>query len=296
MHPRIMTTLEEDFKALGIVRESDEREQTGKPLEEGRTFRRAVVRNGHKKVVKFHKMNSSKRRKEKQRYKKRKNKLARYRAKASTARSAKKHARILGQSADTVSNMLENTQEILASISESKTQNSVNGFAQLAITAELLARSFAMISEQVKNKEERSDLVDASRYFSEAAEEAAALAKALKEDSDSLDMDKVQEAHTSHSAEVLKGLALFEEYTGDEEDEDDDETIEEEDEDEDGDVVAEGDEDDDDEEDEDDDCEDDDDEDDDEEMDEGKDDDDYDGDKSMKKPPGKKQPPWLKKK
>jgi hypothetical protein len=265
MRSLITSTMHEDFKALGLS-ESTERNTDSVPLEERgmRTIR--TYGTSSSKRAKVQKGTASERRKWKM-AKKGGHAKALSRKRRKSAKFKRRQKRIAGirarlhQGNDVVANMLENTQNILASIDEDKIKSSISGFAQVAIMAEMLARTFSYIAEDTDDEE----LTEAAVHFANMAEEAGALAKAIQEGVD-LDQGRLAEGFSEAMTDLLEGLSLFEDLTGDDEDSEDDEDDE---------VVAESD---------DEDCDDDEDEDDDDDEDEEDDDEDEDVEESARVP------------
>jgi hypothetical protein len=228
-HPAVTTTAEEDLRALGLLAEEDTTEQA-EPLEElhavrthkgtsseRRAWKKAKRRPHAKMIAKKHNRKSSVKRKRMKQQK------------MTHGKAGRAHVRrMLGMGNDTVSTMLENTQQILESLNQEQNDNAVKAFAHLAILAEMLARSFSYISEDIgdEDKEQATDLADASTFYSEMAEEASMIAKALREGEDA-DEAGMAEYFRAKMAALLNGLEHYSELTDTEvtesEDEDDDE-------------------------------------------------------------------------
>jgi hypothetical protein len=267
-HPVVLTTVEEDFKAIGLLTEDDVKKSKGK--EEVTADKESTVKKGkgEKKEdagaddgeetlaelkqsrVKRH---TSSERMKWRRAKKRggaKSAARKYRKKASVKRMLKKHrmkaSRLRhGKAAgrrrihfgnDNVANMLEDTQELLASLDEAKVENSIKAFANVAIIAEMLARSFSKFSEDVEG-EEQENLESAAGFFAEMAEEAADIARGLKEAEEEIDFEEIDEVFKAQMGDLLNGLEMYADITedddlaniGEEDDDDDDDDDEDED-------------------------------------------------------------------
>lgn len=304
-HPAINTTAEQDFQAFGLMHEANERpigsrkrvdecddtqSETDEPIAEvsmkrtkkanstqRRMWRKAKRKPKAKMSARKHNRKSSVQRMRKKHQKK------------SDAlhhgNAARAHTR-LQFSNDTVSNMLESSQQILSSLDEEKSGNAIKAFAHMAILAEMLKRSLGRIAEDLHKADEDedvSDLLNAAEFYETIAEEAATIAKALKEGEDEIDEDGMADYFRANMAEVMNGLEFYSSIT---EDDDSDDDEDDDDGDEDGseesdDEVSES------EDDDDEDCDDDD---DDEEEEEEEDDDDE------EEEPKKKLPPFMKKK
>jgi myosin heavy subunit len=221
-HPAITTTAEEDLRALGLMNESDDTDQ-GEPIEElhavrthkgtsseKRAWRKAKKKPHAKMQAKKHNRKSSVQR------------LRKKQQKATHGKTGRKHVRrMLGMGNDTVSTMLENTQTLLESLNQEQNENAIKAFAHLAILAEMLARSFNYISEDIgTNDEERAtNLSKASEFYGEMAEEAADIAKALREGEEA-DEAGMADYFRSKMAALLDGLDAYSELTDNEDDED----------------------------------------------------------------------------
>jgi hypothetical protein len=269
MRSLITTSLAEDFKQIGIP--LAEEAKTPEQLDEVGRRTRLSFRAGSAKKTKVNKGTASQKMgwKKANRKPKRKLQLKKYRAKTKTKMKQKRNARIRARmgdhNQDSVSNMLESTQSILASLEEDKVTNELKGFAQLALMAEMLSRSFSRLA--VDFEEDEDDLTQASEFYSQLAEQAAEIAKALKMN-EAVDEQAVSDIYQSSTADVLTGLKMFEAYTGEDDEEDSEETE----------TVSEGD-------DSDDDDEDDDDEDEEEEDDDDEDEEEEDDDMEESSPP-----------
>jgi len=274
-HPVVLTTVEEDFKAIGLITEDDEKKdkagKTGKAAddEEVQGDKESSVKKGGKKAestdadndqldelkqTRMKRHTSSERMKWRRAKRRGSAKAAarKYRKKASVKRMMKRHRmkaqrlrhgkaagrRRINFSNDSVSNMLEDTQNILASLDESKVENSIKAFANVAIIAEMLSRSFAKFAEECEG-EDQAHLEQAASVFGEMAEEAADIARELKESADDVDFDELEEVFKGQMSDLLNGLEMYADITEDEdlanlgeEDDDDEEDDDEDDEDE----------------------------------------------------------------
>lgn len=274
-HPVVLTTVEEDFKAIGLITEDDDKKdkKAGKPVndEEVDGDKESSVKKGGKKAesqddatdaqlaelkqtrVKRH---TSSERMKWRRAKRRggaKAAARKYRKKSSVKRMMKRHRmkaqrlrhgkaagrRRLHFSNDSVSNMLEDTQALLASLDESKVENSIKAFANVAIIAEMLSRSFGKFAEECEDgSKDQEHLAQAATVFGEMAEEAADIARELKESAEDIDFDDLEEVFKGQMSDLLNGLEMYADITEDEdltnlgEDDDDDEDDDEDDEDE----------------------------------------------------------------
>jgi len=241
----VLTSLQEDFKAIGIIAESEEVEveetEEDAELEEGR--RRAA---GGRKMVRTKKMKSGDKAKARASYRRRKGKIAKRRKKLSKTSRGKKLAKLAMamshkesvqvSSSDRINSILEDVKDIVSSVNESDSSqdldNAIKSFANVAIISEMLANFFAESVELVESNEElSSELTDAAEYFQEQAEQAAYLATLLDEGGE-LDEDvDVDALFQEHMNALVEGLELYADLTEDEdeddEDEDDDSDLEE---------------------------------------------------------------------
>lgn len=226
-HPLITTTAEQDLKELGILSESTDSAES-ESLDEAKLVRKKRSTAGDRMKWRRDKKKGSA-----------KAASRKYRNKASTKRMRKKHDAIadrrrhgkeagrtrLNFGTDAVSNMMESTESLLKSIEEQKIDTAIQSFANMAITAELLARTFSYISEDLDESGEGEEgdaemFADRASFFAELAKDAARAAKHLRR-GDIPDEDALSEAFKERMSDLLEGLALFDEATGGDDDDDD---------------------------------------------------------------------------
>lgn len=287
-----LTTIEEDFKAIGLGHlvkestapkaESTETVVTPENIESVETETGEGEKQGEPvaevKAVRTKRHTASDRLKWRRAKKKGKAKAAsrKYRKKSSVKRMLKRHKmradklrhgkpagrRRLVFGLDTVSNLLEDVQNIVSALDEDKVRNAIKTFANISIIAEMLAQSFERFENEMTEDEDKEQLSEAAAYFAELANDAADLATALNEGTEEIDMDDVSDMFRTSMKDLLNGLEMYANITEDDEleglagnvDEDDDSDDDDDDED---DLVSEEDEDDDEEEDDEDEDEDD---------------------------------------
>jgi type IV secretory pathway VirJ component len=241
----VLSTLEEDFKNIGIIEESKESDEvvendevevddTDSDLEEGR--RRAA---GGRKSVKTKRMSAGAKSKARSSYRKRKSKIKKARKKRGRTSRGKKLAKLAKAmakkesvelaSSDRINSILEDVRDIVASVNEddNSTQdldNAIKSLANVAIISEMLANYFAESVELLEDEGELStELSEAAAYFQEQAEQAAFLATALDEGTE-LDEDfDVDEIFEEFMSALVEGLDLYADLTEDEDEEDLDE-------------------------------------------------------------------------
>lgn len=235
-----LRTLEEEFRAIGLVRESrqaagkqEEREPEGgegiEGIEEGfkivkkvkGALARMMKRLRHKKYMKT----------------RGKAKVAarKYGAKASTKRRIKKRLAfkkrrgikggtnkiVRMDSIGRVANLIEEVQGIVSGIAGRQDRELVKGFANMALIADTLAERFSGVAEEVddEGKEQLSGLAAA---FAELAEDAAAVAEGLDGGHVEADGD-LEEMFRSDMEDLLDGLELYDEMTEEDDGDGDDE-------------------------------------------------------------------------
>lgn len=299
-HPVVLTTVEEDFKKIGILTEDDDKpvsEKKGKKAAEADDVEVDDAEEGvdgdkedsvktkkessdddaetlAEKAIRLKRHTSGERLKWRRAKKKGGAKAAarKYRKKSTVKRMMRKHRlkamrlrhgkkagrKRLVFGNDQIANMMEEAQALIQSLDEQKVEQSVKAFANIAIIAEMLARSFAKFSEDAEG-EDSTSLDEAANFFREMAEEAADIARTLKtgpvEEDEELDFEEIGEVFKAQMSDLLNGLEMYADITEDDDlgeiaksDDDDTETVSEgEDEDDDEDDDEEDDEDDDDE-------------------------------------------------
>lgn len=236
----VLTSLQEDFKAIGIISESEETEveetEEDTDLEEGR--RRAA---GGRKMMRTKRTTNAERLADKK--SKRKNRAHRKAAAKKLSHSArgKKLAKLAAffakkkrrkestdvTASDRINSILEDVKDIVSSVNESDSSqdldNAIKSFANVAIISEMLANFFAESVGLVESEGElSSELTDAAEYFQEQAEQAAFLATLLDEGGD-LDEDvDVDALFQEHMSALVEGLELYADLTEDEDEDEDD--------------------------------------------------------------------------
>jgi len=266
--PIVITTLEEDFKKIGILVESEKPvvepvveadEDDNEPIEgqenmseeelaELRVRRRTAK---GKRTLKPTKRTPTRLKiKAKRYYRKFKKALKRAFKKRMRKPVMRKRAKVLAKRAksrregqDTISNLIEDVQDIVNSLGGSGSQDAIKSFANIAIISDMLANTFTEWTNDITESEDALDdetfdnLKAAVENLADLAEAAAEIATALKEGHEiDGDMDLI---FREYMADMLAGMDIYNEATKktetDDGDEDDAEGDEDEDEDEDDD-------------------------------------------------------------
>jgi len=258
--PIVITTLEEDFKKIGIlvektetapeveaevkpVAEEDEEyiegqeNMTADELEEARVKRRVGRKGRTAKATKRTPPRLKMKSRRNYRKKKAKIKLARKKAKRNPrkARRAKvlavRRAR-LHQGNDTISNLIEEVQDIVSSLNGGQ-EDAVKSFANIAIIADMLANTFTEWTNDINESEEELEegdetldiLATSATELADLAEAAAEIASGLKAGSN-LDIDggvTLEELFREYMSSMLEGMDLYNEATKKTETDDSDE-------------------------------------------------------------------------
>jgi hypothetical protein len=230
--PVVITTLEEDFKKIGLIAESksqtedtdDGAEDGAEGLDETRIMRRTVA--GGRKLARTKRTPVAKKMKSKRYYRKAKNILklkrkkkmrkpvVRRRAKLLRKRAAKR--RHEGTESSPIANLIEEVADIVASIESAPKTDAIKSFANIAIISDLLANTFnewsENLTEETSDQETFDTLVDAAESLADLAEAAAEIATALKEGSD-IDGDEgeLETLFKEYMEDLLEGMDLYNE-------------------------------------------------------------------------------------
>lgn len=242
---RELTSLEEDFKNIGILDEEDDAstevvEDGEEELDEARRIRRqfrggkviTTKRTGAKERRKARMWRRSSKGKAALRKRKRKMRKASEKRKLKRKEMRAKKRGTREESLERVNNILEDVQSIVSSLDEAdgsaqQLENAIKAFANVAIISEMLANFFSEGVELVESAELSDELAEAAIYFAEQAEQAAFLATALEEGTEldeDLDVDALfQEQMDS----LVEGLEFYADMTEDEEVVEDEEELDE---------------------------------------------------------------------
>ena len=245
-----LTTMEEDFKAFGLIRESmtetreetdinedddvvdeDEDEDEEEGVEEALRLKRrpkksAAVRKALKRArVKYYKSHKGVEKKRSRKYaksargKKRSKMRAAFWGKRKGSQG-KPGMRLAGL--DKVANMVEEVAGIISTIGERQDREMIKGFANIALIADTIAKGFQSMGEDI----EEPEMVKLGESFAEMAEDAATIAEGL--DAQEIEIDEeVEAAFKADMEDLLDGLEVYAdltdiaESTDDDEDEDD---------------------------------------------------------------------------
>lgn len=233
MERRQLTTLEEDFRALGILPQREAAPAPAVTEARARTASRTPIVDDAEEagpvdeVKRVRTKRSSQQQRRKWRMQARRNKSSRraYRRKASTKRKVKLHARKIARmggavggrvrlmtGTDRESNIVERVQEILDTPGEVTEAEARRGFAGLALAAEKLSEHFSQLADRLAEPEYSEIAED----FAEMAVDAAAQVEEM-EAGDRCDRDVLDEVFRGDMETLLDGLDLYGDLTsGDE--------------------------------------------------------------------------------
>jgi hypothetical protein len=236
-HPVIITSLEEDFRAIGILPKEEE-----KPAESEEDLQEAGMRKRRKAgkggMTRVQKGTSAKRREWKLAKRKAGAKAAARKWRRSAAgkkskRLAKKYRKDSNATSDRIANLLEDVQDIISTVDDEAIENAVKSFANVAIISEMLARVFEAVKDEFE-EEDAQELGEAAEFFGELAEEAASIATMLNEgvDEDTPEdeiptYEDIEARFQEHMEALIDGLELYADLTEDEEGEEEDPSEEE---------------------------------------------------------------------
>jgi len=238
-HPVLITTLEEDFRKIGLLQEAapaaeaDVQEDDLEEDEDGDI--EEAGRKQHGKTTK--KMSAAARRKQKK-YRKSGagkaglRKAAKLRKKPGWKRKQAKKTKIAKRrgwqesSADSspdIASLLADVQDIVSSFGKSEvSEEAVQSFANMAIIAEMLSNFFESVASDGDDSEIMEALSEAAATFTELAENAADHARALHQGVLQEDDEELNEVFSEYMGILLDGLELYSDLTEDDDDEDDD--------------------------------------------------------------------------
>lgn len=256
--PVVITSLEEDLAEIGL---SDSlipsKAEAAAPeaaapaataevavadanVEEGKRVRQQVrVSGGKAKRVRTKRTSMAKKLANRGYYRKKKNVLKRKHGKASfqrrAARRDKVRSRLKGENTEfqaKVSGLLESVEQTLTQLQAeqpSEKTESLKGFANLAIIAEMLADAFIAFSDDEDielTKFEEIALREMAATYAQVAEECADIAEAIDAGKLAEGEDDLKEAFNAHVQTVIEGLDAYSDLTEeDDEEEDDDEDM-----------------------------------------------------------------------
>ena len=234
-HPVVISSLEEDFKNLGLVDDKKEAtaEPSEEPVEEGR--RRAA---GKGRMVRTVKMRGKEKQKakawerahkaERKRKAKRRKKTAQYKKLARIGKRFESEEPRGTLRNGALSGLFEEVETILSSLDEDRVENAIKSFANVAIIAEMLSEFFdAVLQEDIEDKQLIEELSEASEFFDDLSESAAQVATSLNEGEDlDVTLDEIEEAFNEQMESLVEGLEFYADLTEDD-DLDEDEDLEE---------------------------------------------------------------------
>ena len=229
-NPIVITSLEEDFKKIGLIKESvaPQAEAEADDLEEKDTTantakRHKVITRGGKKV-RTHRTSFAAKLKGKIR-----------RRSGAFKAWAKKHARKMKRFAKKIARRAMKAVRLGTRKESVETRfdlhEALKSHANLAIIAERMSEDFGAVAEvcEAEGLGEAEIFGFMAEYFAETAEQVGALATEMNESADTLDTRAVQESFTETMEIVLDGVDLYEAMSAEDEDEDEDEDEESED-------------------------------------------------------------------
>jgi len=215
-NPIVIQSLEEDFRKIGLLTESDEQDalderaitKAGKARARGphRTGRRRI-KTGKGKFV-FKKVTAAQRKKEARGRKKGSAKAMRKRYMAKRGKKLSMKRARMGEGMDRVSNLIKEVEGILSTMRNEGSDDLLKGFANVAAISDLLVRQFEAMNEEY-------ELEDAIESLKSVAENAAEVAESLNEGQD--DFDGLEEYFNTVVAITLEGLELYNDLTEDDE-------------------------------------------------------------------------------
>ena len=231
--PVVITSLEEDFKKIGLIAESAparaEEDETGDEGEEGideahRRIRKRTVAGGRK-LATTKRTPVSTLMKQKRAYRKGKMKLKLKRKKKMRSAKFRKRAKILRKRASArrhegtnsaISNLIEEVADIVSSLDAPQTTDAIKSFANIAIISDLLANTFVEwsnnLDEEVSDQETYDSLAEAAETLADLAEAAAEIATALKEGNEIGEEEGELEAlFKEYMEDLLEGMDLYNE-------------------------------------------------------------------------------------
>jgi len=223
MAKQVLSSLQEDFEAIGLAPKS--------PPSEGSDGAGEV---DEAKRVKTKRMTSAQKAKERKRYKGRRAKIKKYRKTAKAKKAAKKRAKRVKAGKvgkgrmrvfaglGSIANIMSDVKGLMDTLQSEDRDEALASFANVAIISDLLSRGFAALSGQDDLGEDvdSQDLEGASETFTDLAAFAAEVATALK--SGDLEVDeKLQAAFKEAVEDMLEGLEVFVALTEDEDDDSD---------------------------------------------------------------------------
>lgn len=236
--PVVITSLEEDFKKIGLISESksetvEEEEEgssaddgeggegEGETVEEGRVLRR--LGKGMRRLMRTKRTPPSVKAKSRRRYARSKTKVKMARKKAMRNPRKRRRAKWAAQQrakregADSpIANLIEEVQDIVSSINAPKgTDDQIKSFANIAIISDLLANQFTEwnehLDEEYSDQETYDLLAEAAESLADLAEAAAEVATALKEGQAIDGEGSIEDLFKEYMEDMLEGMELYNE-------------------------------------------------------------------------------------
>lgn len=263
--PVVVTTLEEDFKKIGLIKdeptveETDEQvenetegDESEEGLDEARRIRKRTVAGGRK-MMTTKRTSAADRMKGKRNYRRKKMKIKLAKKKKMRSSKFRRRAKFLakraaarrGESTETnsLAGLIESTKEIVSTLGTPASAPSeafaeaVKSFANIAIIADLLSTKFedfaGDLSEDQLDEAEEAILANfeaASLSLADLAEAAADIATKLKNGEEPESMEELEAIFKEYMEDLVEGLDFYNEAKGDDaEDAEDDEESDEDD-------------------------------------------------------------------
>jgi hypothetical protein len=242
--PAVITTLEEDFKKIGLLTESDSNtepsvdlvdstETEATEIEEARRIRRRTVA-GARKMMATKRTTASQRLKGKKMYRRKKMKIKLARKKKMRSSKFRRRVKFLAKRAaarregvESISTLAETLRGSLESATPVETMKS---FAEMALIADLLANRFEEMSSDLAEDQldEAEELIlanfeAAALSLTDLAEAAAEVATSMKNEEEPEDAQDLVAAYNEYLEDILGALDLYNEACGEDEDDDEDE-------------------------------------------------------------------------
>lgn len=231
--PVVITSLEEDFKKIGLISETTESvegeegadgdEGEGEGIEEGARILRRLGK-GIRRLLRTKRTPPSVKAKSRRRYARTKTKVKMARKRAMRKPVKRRRAKWAAQqrakrakkegAESPIANLIEEVQDIVSSIDAPKgTDDAIKSFANIAIISDLLANTFnewsETLDESYSDQETYDILAEAAESLADLAEAAAEVASALKEGLTIEGEETVEDLFKEYMEDMLEGMELY---------------------------------------------------------------------------------------
>lgn len=233
--PVVITSLEEDFKKIGLISENqsetveesdgaegaDGSEAEGEEMDEARILKR--LGKGMRRLVRTKRTPPSQKAKSRRAYRAKKAKIKMARRKA--MRNPKKRRRAKWAAAmrakrqkegteNPIANLIEEVQDIVSSLDTAKNTDAIKSFANIAIIADMLSNQFNEWSENLDESYSDQDTYDTLAEYAESladlAEAAAEVASSLKEGlTIESEETSLEDLFKEYMADMLEGMEVY---------------------------------------------------------------------------------------